>query len=90
MEYVGCECFRQAVGQTEPEIVSCAVQLNLPGRRVSGSPYLHVSDGLDAIHCQMEKGALAESLACLGYRPILRREWPLPNGKKLLRLDFGR
>lgn len=45
---------------------------------------------LDAVHCQMEEDALAACLAAVGYGLIRRKDRPLPNGKKLVRLDFAR
>jgi len=55
---------------------------------VSDSPNLYVFDGLEEIHRSIDADLLREKLAEIGYRSIGKEEFPLPNGKKLLRLDF--
>ena len=88
VEYIGCPCFRRVLDRVKARFASCLLQVDLPGRWVSDSPYLHAFDGLDAVHRPIEERALTESLPA--FRPLGRREYPLPNGKKLLRLDFQR
>ena len=90
VEYIGYEHFRQAVSRVEPHYVSCGIQLNTDASFVSASPYLHVFDGLEQVHRQMEEAALQDCMTEVGYRMCLREEHPLPNGKKLVRLDFVR
>ena len=36
----------------------------------------------------MEENALTGVLKAIGYAEILREDTPLPNGKKLVRLDY--
>lgn len=88
IEYIGYGCFQNAVRQVEPEYVSCAIQINLEGNWVSDSPYIHVFDGLDRVHHQMEEDALCRAMAEIGYTRLARLEMPLPNGKKLIQADF--
>lgn len=88
VEYVGYAAFAAAVGKTAPRWVSVGIQLNEGDGFVSDSPYLHVFDGLESVHTQMEEAPLTAALAEAGYRPLLRRRYPLPNGKALLRLDY--
>ena len=90
VEYIGYEHFRQAVSRVEPHYVSCGIQINTDASFVSASPYLHVFDGLEQVHRQMEEAALQDCMTEVGYRMCLREEHPLPNGKKLVRLDFIR
>ncbi|WP_026527722.1 hypothetical protein [Butyrivibrio sp. VCD2006] len=45
---------------------------------------------LESVHCQMEEKALSETMTRLGYGRIFKDSVPLPNGKALLRLDYGR
>ena len=78
-----------AVLAVKPKYVSCAIQVNTDESFVSDSPYLHVFDRLEEVHHQMEEHALSKAMHDVGYRQILREEAELPNGKKLLRLDFG-
>lgn len=88
VEYIGCPCFRRVLDRVRARFASCVLQVDLPGRWVSDSLYLHAFDGLDAIHRPVGERALAEALPA--FRPLGRWEFPLPNGKKLLRADFGR
>lgn len=92
VEYIGCARFQSAVRQVKPRYVSCAIQINGEGEDgwVSDSPYLRAFDGLERVHHQMEEGALSRAVRELGYRPVETLEHGLPNGKRLVRLDFER
>ena len=90
VEYIGYTCFQKAVRRVKPHVVSCVIQINPGDGWVSDSPYLHVFDGLERVHCQMEEAALSQTMATIGYREAKSLERELPNGKKLLRLDFKR
>ena len=89
IEYIGYQNFQEAVLAVKPKYVSCAIQVNTDESFVSDSPYLHVFDWLEEVHHQMEEHALSKAMHDVGYRQILREKAELPNGKKLLRLDFG-
>lgn len=88
IEYIGYPCFQKAVAQANPRYVSCIIQINLEGSWVSDSPYLHVFDGLDQVHHPMEAQALTKAMLEIGYHAIRTLEHPLPNGKKLVQIDF--
>lgn len=90
IEYIGYEAFQAALRAAAPRYVSCVIQRDTGARWVSDSPYLHAFDGLERVHRPIEAKALEEALGALGYRPLLTGEHGLPNGKKLVRLDFGR
>lgn len=90
VEYVGYEVFQNAVNKVTPAYVSCVIQINEAEGFVSESPYLHAFDRLQEVHHQMEREKLTESLMAIGYGLINVREHPLPNGKKLVRLDYSR
>lgn len=90
IEYVGYECFQRAVEQVRPKYVSCVIQMNTGPSFVSESPYLHVFDRLDEVHHLMEEQGLSQAMVHIGYREQGRYESALPNGKKLVRLDFSR
>lgn len=91
IEYVGYEAFKKAVLKSHAQYVSCIIQINTDEETwVSDSPYLHAFDGLDAVHHQMEEKALTKAMNEIGYRPLKTDEYPLPNGKKLVMLDFAR
>lgn len=88
IEYIGYDCFRKAVEQVRPKYVSCIIQINVDDGWVSDSPYIHAFDELDQVHHQMDENSLIRTLQCIGYQKIGQIESPLPNGKKLVQLDF--
>jgi len=88
IEYIGYQCFQKAITHVSPKYVSCMIQINLDDSFVSDSPYLHAFDGLERVHHQMEEHALTRTMEEIGYRKISTREHPLPNGKKLVQMDF--
>lgn len=90
VEYIGYPCFQRAVTRIRPAYVSCIIQINVDDSFVSDSPYLHVFDGLAQVHRQMREGELTAALESVGYRLTTTAEHPLPNGKKLVQLDFTR
>lgn len=89
IEYIGYDCFQKAVEQVQPKYVSCIIQINIDDSWVSDSPYIRVFDVLDKVHHQMEENSLVQSLKDIGYNLIAKKESPLPNGKKLVQLDFS-
>lgn len=88
VEYIGYDCFRRSVAQVGPRCVSCVIQINTDEGFVSDSPYLHVFDGLNRVHRQMREDELSAAMRSVGYRLSGTAEEPLPNGKKLVCLDF--
>lgn len=89
IEYVGYEVFKKGVLKSKAKYVSCIIQINTnEGMWVSDSPYLHAFDGLDAVHHQMEEKNLIKAMNEIGYRLLKTDDYPLPNGKKLVMLDF--
>ncbi len=90
IEYIGYDCFQKAVRVTNPQYVSCIIQINEGSSFVSDSPYLHAFDNLGSVHHQMEEQQLQNSMEAIGYQLVQNIEYPLPNGKKLVQLDFYR
>jgi len=91
IEYVGYEAFKKGILKSGAKYVSCIIQINTDEETwVSASPYIHVFDGLDAVHHQIDEKALTKAMNEIGYRPLKTDEHPLPNGKKLVMLDFER
>ncbi len=88
IEYIGYGCFQKAVKQVNPKYVSCIIQINIEDNWVSDSPYLHVFDGLEQVHHQMEEQALEKAMLEIDYHAIRTLEHMLPNGKKLVQMDF--
>lgn len=90
IEYIGYECFQSAIRQAAPKYVSCIIQINTEVRWVSDSPYLHAFDGLEPLHHQMEAQALERAMGEMNYHVVKTLEYLLPNGKKLVQMDFMR
>lgn len=90
VEYIGYDCFQRVVSLVDPKYVSCIIQINAGDSFVSDSPYLHVFDCLEKVHHPMEEDALVNSMSEIGCRKTERSERMLPNGKKLVRIDFVR
>lgn len=90
IEYIGYECFRKTVKQAEARHVSCIIQVNTDVSFVSDSPYIHAFDRLSEVHHLTEENALVNVMGEIGYNKEARRERKLPNGKKLVRIDFRR
>lgn len=90
VEYIGYECFKKAILQIDPKYVSCVIQININEDWVSDSPYLHVFDKIEQVHHQMEEHSLEKAMSEIGYRTIKTSERLLPNGKKLVQMDFER
>ena len=88
IEYIGYECFQKAIQQAKPKYVSCIIQSNVEDSWVSDSPYLHVFDGLEQVHHQLEEYALEKAMLKIDYCLIKTLEHMLPNGKKLVQIDF--
>jgi len=89
IEYTGYDAFLETVRHVSPAYVSCVIQMNTnESQWVSDSPYLHVFDGLDRIHHQMDADALTEFMRSIGYSLVLQSSEDLPNGKALVRVDY--
>ena len=88
IEYIGYDCFKKAVEQVQPKYISCIIQINIDDSWVSDSPYIHAFDNLDRVHHQIEESSLIRVLKDIGYEQIKQLENPLPNGKKLVQIDF--
>ena len=88
VEYIGYDCFCRTVSKVCPRHVSCIIQINMDDSFVSDSPYLHAFDGLERVHHQMQEAALAAAMETAGYILADKAEELLPNGKKLVELDF--
>ena len=90
VEYIGYGCFQKEIRLINPKYISCIIQINEGESFVSDSPYIHAFDCLDEVHHQMEEETLIGSMGEINYRVIHTSERLLPNGKKLVRIDFGK
>ena len=89
IEYIGYKCFQKTIKQILPQYVSCIIQINADTAYVSDSPFLQAFERLDEVHHQMEEMALINAMKQIGYRKVLQKDEKLPNGKKLVRIDFS-
>ena len=90
IEYIGYQCFQNVIRRVNPKYVSCIIQINTEDNWVSDSPYLHVFNRLEQVHHQMEEQALEKALIEINYHGVKILERMLPNGKKLVQIDFER
>ena len=91
IEYIGYKAFQNIIHYVGPDYVSCVIQINTDEANwVSDSPYLYAFDRLDEVHHQMECDELTITLEAVGYVSAGSSECPLPNGKKLVRLDYSK
>ena len=90
IEYIGYTCFQKVINKVKPQYVSCVIQINEEDHFISDSPYIHVFNHLDKVHRQISEKTLVKAMKAIKYDRVLSEERPLPNGKKLLRLDFKR
>lgn len=90
IEYIGYECFQRVLEQVKPKYISCIIQKDNDISFVSNSPYIHVFERLDEVHHQIDENELLYTMEKVGYKKIIQIENELPNGKKLVRMDFGR
>lgn len=90
VEYIGYGCFQRVLCRVRPRFVSCAIQADEGDGWVSDSPYLHAFDGLEQVHRPIEAETLRRAVEPLGYSMAKTVTDSLPNGKKLVRLDFIR
>lgn len=88
IEYIGYECFKKAIRHINPRFVSCIIQINMEDNWVSDSPYLHAFDRLEQVHHQMKEQELEKAMLEINYHSIKTLEHILPNGKKLVQIDF--
>ena len=88
IEYIGYESFQRVISKVYPRYISCVIQENGSSNFVSDSPYRHAFDQLEDIHHQIIECDLTFSMQKIRYKFMLRKEYMLPNAKKLLRLDY--
>lgn len=91
IEYIGYDAFRKTVLTVKPKYVSTIIQINSDEDVwVSESPYIHVFDELDTIHYPIREDKLITVMDEIGYNFINNKPISLPNGKRLVKIDFKR
>jgi hypothetical protein len=91
VEYVGEEEFAAFVAANAASIgvLSCVLQQGSSDRFVSTTRYAASLDGLASVSSEVDAESFASAMTAAGFGSVLRREYPLPNGKALLRFDFA-
>jgi hypothetical protein len=90
VEYVGGEEFGAFAAANAGRIgaLSCVTQRNDTAGFVSSTEYASAFDGLASVASDVDAQTLASVMAAAGFGVVLAREYPLPNGKTLVRHDF--
>lgn len=88
IEYIGIDMFVKQLSKKFPTYVSCVIQKNPDTDFVSESPYTEAFNEISALHRNIEKNSLVNSMNKTGYNLIFSEEYLLPNMKKFIRLDF--
>lgn len=72
----------------KPAVVSCVIQINEDGGRVSASGYEAAFVPLSSVIEEADPDAICSEMMSIGYACTLNRLVSLPNKKQLNRLDF--
>lgn len=90
IEYIGYENFKKAVKLVNPKYVSCVIQVNGDKGFVSESEYNYIFDKLDDVANIIDAKKLILNMELINYIKQSQKEFNMPNGKKLIRIDFIR
>lgn len=88
IEYIGYNRFEIIVKQVQPKYISCVIQVNTSNVFVSNSPYSKAFDHLDEVLHTIDETGLVDVMQSIGYKKNQKIDYELPNGKKLVMLDF--
>ena len=90
IEYVGAEEFVSFAAANAPSIcvLSCVIQRNDAESFVSSTDYSSSFDALASVSSDIDPDSLTAAMTDAGFLALGRCEYPLPNGKALLRQDF--
>jgi hypothetical protein len=88
IEYTGVEAFARLIAAARPAAVCCAVQASCGAAFVSETPCADALKRIGGIHQDIDPAALTAAMERIGYRQGFREEVALPNGKKLVCIDF--
>ena len=90
VEYVGTDEFAAFAGANAPSIgvLSCVIQRNDVEGFVSSTEDASAFVGLASVASDVEPDVLAARMFDAGFETVISVEYPLPNGKTLIRQDF--
>jgi hypothetical protein len=91
VEYIGLDEFAGFVAANAASIgvLSCVIQRNGSAGFASTTGYAASFEPLASISSDIEPDALQASMSRVGLKALARHEYGLPNGKSLMRQDFG-
>lgn len=91
IEHIHLENFIDIISRLpqKSRTVSCVIQYNPDGSLVSNSGYEQAFDCLSALIEEIDEKSVTDSMTEIGYILALRKEYFLPNGKSLIRLDYS-
>jgi hypothetical protein len=92
IEYVGAEEFVAFAAANIKAIglLSCVTQRNDTSGFVSSTEHTSSFDGLASVSSDIDPEALETAMSDAGFAALYRSEYPLRNGKTLVRQDFRR
>ncbi|MGW6202446.1 class I SAM-dependent methyltransferase [Streptomyces sp. NPDC055089] len=90
IEYVGTQEFAAFAAVNAPSIgvLSCVIQRNDKAGFVSATDHSASFDALASVSSDIDPDTLTSAMEDAGFEALNRREYPLPNGKALVRQDF--
>jgi hypothetical protein len=90
IEYVGVEEFVSfaAANVGSIGVLSCVIQRNDAAGFVSSTDYASSFDALASVSSDIDPETLESAMSDAGFAAVGRCEYPLPNGKTLVRQDF--
>jgi hypothetical protein len=90
IEYVGAEEFAAfaAANAGSIGVLSCVIQRNDAAGFVSSTDYASSFDALASVSSDIDPETLDSAMSEAGFVALGRCEYPLPNGKTLIRQDF--
>jgi predicted RNA methylase len=91
LEYVNLHDFARKLIAAEPVYFSCTYQQEKTSgiQFVSSSPYADVFDDVSELHSTVAADEVKREMSEIGMALTGTTEYPLPNGKAFVRLDFA-
>lgn len=88
--HIHLECFAYVLELLSPHerTISCVIQQTPDGEAASRSGYEHTHAPRLSIPEEVSAQSLIQTMRTRGYLPVFEQTYPLPNGKKLVRIDF--
>lgn len=90
IEYLGVDKFIELIdnNRNNVKVVSCVIQKNNNNNFISSSNQTTAFESIHSIHHDIDGDNLVNEFIKLGFSCKKRIDYPLPNGKEFIRLDF--